>query len=161
MAPWAGGGMCPPAPPGLTATCSSSSSSPPSSRPPAHTGTATMSSWFTAKYRGWKVKPGYLFVAASKKIFCKFHYLNSVIRATATLILQNSSREDYIRGSAAAEERHYHWIFCKSTKILKYLFLSNKSQPPVYQIVNFESLMKYFIQNMYFRKNFGSLILGS
>lgn len=75
-----------------------------------------------------------------KNKFCKFNYLNStVIRATATLILQNSSGElrtvritlgpckaaDIITGFSAKAQN------------TKCLFLSFKPQPQVYQIVNF------------------------
>ena len=53
-----------------------------------------------------------------KNKFCKFNYLNStVIRATATLILQNSSGElRTVRITLRQSCRHYHWIFCQSTK---------------------------------------------
>ena len=78
-----------------------------------------------------------------KNKFCKFNYLNTaVIRATATLILQNISRElRTVRITLGGLQscRHYHWIFCKSTKILNVYSWSceYKPQPQVYQIVNF------------------------
>ena len=101
---------------------SSSSASSSSSRPRDLTGTTTTSSWSTARWRGWKVRPRYLDIRCRiKNKFCKFNYLNTaVIRATATLILQNISgelRTVRITLGGLQSCRHYHWIFCKSTKI--------------------------------------------
>ena len=78
-----------------------------------------------------------------KNKFCKFNYLNTaVIRATATLILQNISGElRTVRITLGlAELQTLSLDFLQKHKNPKCLFLRSceyKPQPQVYQIVNF------------------------